>query len=777
MIRLLKNLFTSNGDTLEQSFDDKVLGSLLHERVRKLASYLFVVGILWALIGTFLFSVRGIEVGIYPYSVMATIFALALVERKQWLQRTTTINLFLVANYFGLLACSAIGEYRESTIEFHFSLICLMAAQLLGMKAAVRWFYLSMAAVVFSLYSPFVALDQTSLGTTLNHLVSATALMVTTLWVCEHAERCFVRRTAQLQKLAERDQEKSRMLKLAEEAASIGHWRWNLQENESVFSDELKRICALPELAHIGTLIERFDSIGRDRFKAALDEAATRQSSFSLELSFLLDGRKRHITCKGFSELGPSGDVDSIFGIIRDETRLRETTQRLSRKAEELNQLASVDTLTGLYNRHQFRSQLEVLIEDALCQNQEIALVVLDMDGFKEINDTLGHSVGDLVLVETANRIKDIVDDCDVVSRLGGDEFTIIVRNPNSVADIEFVCQKIVDSIRESMQFENTKMQVGASIGISICPTDSRTADELFTFADTAMYDAKFSSKDVSLYRQSMTEDLVQRKKIESQLSDAVDRNEFTLVYQPQYKIEDRSIVGFEALIRWNRDGKIVSPADFIPVLENSGRIIEAGQWILNEACSQLQTWQTIGFDTRIAINISPVQFRDPEFYDRIVDTLDRHNVPAHCIDLEITEGAIISDVNHTAETLRKLKSLGCMISIDDFGTGYSSLAYLKNFPIDQLKIDREFIRDIPDYDDGMIASSIVVLGLSLGMEVLAEGVETEEQLEFLMRHDCEYFQGYLGSKPVPAEQCTELLKAGAERTDSVEPATFDFQL
>ena len=264
-----------------------------------------------------------------------------------------------------------------------------------------------------------------------------------------------------------------------------------------------------------------------------------------------------------------------------------------------------------------------------------------------------------------------------------------------------------------------------------------------------------------------MTEDLIRRKKIESQLSDAVDRSEFTLVYQPQYKIQSRKIVAFEALIRWNRDGKVVSPAEFIPVLESSGRIIETGQWILDEVCAQLRQWRSVGFETRIAINVSPVQFRDPDFYDRVVNTLKRHDVPARCIDLEITEGAIISDVNHTADALRKLKALGCKISIDDFGTGYSSLAYLKNFPIDQLKIDREFIRDIPNNDDGMIASSIIVLGLSLGMEVLAEGVETEEQLNFLTRHDCELYQGYFGSKPIAPDECTRLLVDDAVKTSA----------
>ena len=753
----------------EQTFDDKVLGSLLHERVQALASYLLVVGLLWGFVGTFILWKRGIEVAVYPYGVMGSIIFLAVIEKTRWVNRSITINLFLSVNYVGLLISSALSEYRESTIEFHFAVICLMAVQLLGMKAALRWFSLTIVAIFFSLFSPIVASDQISLGNPLDHLVSAIALSVTILWICEHAERSFLRRSVQMQKLADRDREKSRLLRLAEETASIGHWRWDLKAGETVFSDELKRICKLPDMAHIDQLPARFEKEGRESLRAALEEAAKNESSFSLELSFAHEGRKRHITCRGFSEVGPKGEVEAVFGVIRDETRLWETTQRLSRKAEELNQLASVDTLTGLFNRLWFRNQLEQMIDDALSQSGKVALIVLDMDGFKEINDTLGHATGDLVLVETAKRISKLVGDAGVVSRLGGDEFTVVLRDAKSVEEVEALGQEIVDSIRQPMQFDDTSVQVGASIGVSMCPAHSRIADELFTFADTAMYDAKFSSKDVSIYKQSMTDDLVQRKKMESRISEAADREEFSLVYQPQYNIRTEEIIGFEALIRWDQDGTIVSPDDFIPILESSGRIIETGQWVLDESCQQLKKWHDAGYNTRVAINISPVQFRDPDFYERVVETLDRHGVDPHCIDLEITEGAIISNVAHTAETLVKLKSLGCMISIDDFGTGYSSLAYLKNFPIDQLKIDREFVKDIPNHDDGTIASSIVILGLSLGMEVLAEGVETEEQLEFLRRHDCEFFQGFYGSRPVSPEKCSRMLKSQAINAGSFQ--------
>ena len=719
---------------------------------------MFTVGLLWAFSSSYILFKRGFEIAVYPYAVMLTLFALAAILKLRLLPRSIGVNLFLFTNYIGLLTCSAISQYRESTIEFHFALLCLMAVQMLGMKAAVRWFTLTIGAIFLSLYSPMTSPDQIILGVGPDHLVSAVSLSITVLLVCWASEWSYVHTTSQLQKLADRDREISRMLKLAEETASVGYWHWNVKSNRTVFSDELQRICELPENAEIESLIELFDSPGREEFQKSLDSAAEKPFSFAVDLSISQGDLKRHVTCRGFSELGANGSVQAVFGVIRDETELRETAQRLLKKADELNHLACVDTLTGLSNRHWFHDQLESLIENTACEKEPIALLVLDMDGFKEINDSLGHSVGDLVLVETADRIKQLAGEDDVVSRLGGDEFTIILRNPESIAQIEILANRIVDSIRKPMEFENTKMQVGASVGISICPRDTNNAGELFTYADTAMYDAKFNSKDVSMYEASMTANLIERKRLEAQLSDAADRDEFSIVYQPQYLIEDQSIVGFEALMRWNRNGKLTSPAEFIPMLESSGKIIEIGNWMLDQTCQQLKSWQNAGIETRIAVNISPIQFRDPDFYDRVVEVLAKNEIDARSLDLEITEGAIISDVNRTVDTLNKLKSLGCMISIDDFGTGYSSLAYLKNFPIDLLKIDRAFIKDIPDRDDGMIASSIVVLGLSLGMEVLAEGVETKEQLEFLALHDCDYFQGYYGSKPLPPEACFRLL-------------------
>ena len=740
------------------SAQSRAIGSILRSREESLHNYVFVVGAIWAIAGLGIAFTRASTISLGYIIPSGLIFLLGFAEKKKVFSRSFAVNLFLLTNFTSLFFCSAIAEYRESTVEFHFALVCLMAMQLLGLKAALRWFCFTVVAIFATLYSPLAVHQQVTLGVEITHLLSALMLAITVMWICWQAEKTYLQTTAQMQLLGARDRETSRMLKLAEETASIGHWRWDVRDNKTHFSDKLKKICLSPNLGDINAFTKRFDAPGRRALRKSLRKAAKTTSSFTIELSITEGKQRRYVTCSGFSELGADGKVEAVFGVVRDETKLREATRRLSRKAKELNQLAIVDPLTGLSNRHWFHKQLENMIDEAHRDDELVALIVLDMDGFKEINDSLGHAIGDLVLIETARRLERIVSDSDIVSRLGGDEFTAILRRPKSVEHVRLLGQQIVDAIRLPMQIENNELQVGASIGVGIYPDDTCDAAELFRFADTAMYEAKFSGNDVAVYETSMTEELVKRKRVESQLSEAVSRDEFSLVYQPQFDIAHKRVTGLEALIRWNRDGEVVSPAEFIPVLENSGRIIETGHWILDQVCHQLKTFQRCGIETRIAVNISPVQFRDPGFYAGVVEALTLHDVDPRFLDLEITEGAIISDIKRTAQTLQNLKSLGCMISIDDFGTGYSSLSYLKNFPIDKLKIDRAFVRDFPQKDDGMLAGSIVLLGLSLGMEVLAEGVETKEQLDFLKHYDCHYFQGFYGSKPLSPADCLVFL-------------------
>ena len=774
--------------TLKNQFDPRATiplsgeGSFVtvtNDRLGRIRPYLVGFALFWTLCGIY-FLANGLTW--YPTAVcaIALLVNVGLIFchdqkrfHKEWL-----VNAFLSSTCLSMTAVAMVMGIRESPVQFHFCLLSLVAAQLLGIRAAARWFLLSVLAIYFSLYPPF-EIARVSNGKTFDTLLNSLALSAVVLWICDQSEKFLVRRTVYLHKLTESLKEKTRLLGLAEETAEVGHWRCDLATNHTEFSNELKRICSLEAGTdadnRIEDLISRFGESCADELQLALVQAASEGQSFAVDLWFLEQGQMRYVTCRGFCELAPDQSVVAIFGVIRDETKLKEATQRLSKKADELNRLASFDPLTGLSNRLQFRRNLSNAVTATKSQQELIALLVLDMDGFKEINDTLGHPVGDLVLQEAANRIEEHVYPGDIVSRLGGDEFTVILRDAQSIKRATHIANEIVNAIKEPMHFNETKMQVGASIGVAFCPTDSTTADELFTFADTAMYDAKFNGKDVSLYKASMTDELVRRKRIESKLANALDRNEFSVVYQPQWNVRNKQIIGFEALMRWNRDGTVVSPAEFIPLLESSGKIIEAGQWILDQACQQAQIWQQLGYETRVAVYISPIQFRDPGFYDRVLATLSKYSVAPNRIDLEITEGVIINDVARTSKTLMKLKALGCLISVDDFGTGYSSLAYLRDFPIDQLKIDRAFIKDFPNHDDGTIASSIIVLGLSLDMEVLAEGVETEEQLEFLKNHDCHNFQGNLASLPVDADTCLQLLQENGIVAGRV-PLNLDFK-
>jgi len=309
------------------------------------------------------------------------------------------------------------------------------------------------------------------------------------------------------------------------------------------------------------------------------------------------------------------------------------------------------------------------------------------------------------------------------------------------------------------MQIEGQEVYVSVSIGLSLAPADTIDADELFCFADTAMYVAKTNQQGLAIYTTEMSESLRSRRTLENRLSGAITRDEFSVVYQPQCDIATGEITAFEALLRWNNDGRIIPPLEFIPLLEGNGQIVEVGQWVFEQACSQAAQWIAQGLPKRVAINISPIQFRDADFIRQVTDTIGQHNLPPQLIELEITEGLLVEDIENTSEKLFELTKLGCRISVDDFGTGYSSLAYLEQLPIDALKIDREFIKDIPAADDGTVAASVIVLGQSLNMEVLAEGVETPDQVAFLKANDCHAYQGNILSAPISGHQCTELMQ------------------
>ena len=424
----------------------------------------------------------------------------------------------------------------------------------------------------------------------------------------------------------------------------------------------------------------------------------------------------------------------------------------LQKRSNELEQLATTDSLTGLTNRYQFQIELEDCVNRAT-DEEKVALFLIDMDRFKEVNDTLGHATGDELLVEIGKRLKIRFGDRASVARLGGDEFCVMFDNIIDVAKVDSIGHEIVETLTARYHLSEIELTLGTSVGFALCPDHAQTGKHVLSFADTAMYHAKRNNQNVARYRSEMTDRLSANRLMNDQLAVALDRDEFYLEYQPQFNANSGKMVGAEALLRWRHESEVISPARFVPLLENTGRIVEVSKWLLREVCRQQAQWKKLGHDKIVSVNISALQFIDDDFVESVVRPLTEFDVAPNRIELEITERILIDNVDQVIEKLKQLSRLGCRISIDDFGTGYSSLAYLHQFPLDKLKIDREFVKDIPNGDDGVIASSIIMLAETLGLEVIAEGVETLEQVQFLKDNGCAEFQGFYFSRPVAADE------------------------
>lgn len=436
------------------------------------------------------------------------------------------------------------------------------------------------------------------------------------------------------------------------------------------------------------------------------------------------------------------------------------------RKASEerIAFLAHHDPLTGLSNRLTLTLHLEHAIEQAKRDQSRIGLMFIDLDNFKRINDTLGHHIGDLLLCEVARRIRGAVRESDIVARIGGDEFVVVLERCQLPTDAASVAQKIIDQLAEPYRFESLELHTTPSIGIGIYPDDGGDIETLMKNADAAMYHAKsLGRNNYQFYAQEMNAAAAQRLRLESRLRLSMATSEdFTLHYQPQIDLSTGRVIGFEALIRW-QDAEMgsVPPGTFIPVAEEIGLIQYIGTWVLHTACQQARAWLDAGLDFgKVAVNVSPQQFRQPRFPALVQTILDETGLPAAALELEITESTLMDTADFAVSILKQLKDVGVALSIDDFGTGYSSLAYLKRFPIDYLKIDRSFVRDIEtDPSDAAIAIAVVALAHSIGVKVVAEGVETEGQRDFLARYGCEQVQGHFYCRPVPAEAAAQFCR------------------
>jgi len=431
------------------------------------------------------------------------------------------------------------------------------------------------------------------------------------------------------------------------------------------------------------------------------------------------------------------------------------TDQR--RVAEELRRLARHDALTGLANR-------QLLIEHLAQQlprtrrGEAVAVLCLDLDRFKAVNDTLGHAAGDALLREVAARLRACVRGSDVVARLGGDEFVLVQLGAPQPSAANALARRVIEVLGQPFDLDGQRAHIGTTVGIAVAPFDSEEPEVLLRGADLALYHAKATARGtVRFFEPEMDEQARRRRGLEADLRRALQAGELRLHYQPQVSVEPMHVTGLEALLRWQHPRRgMVSPADFVPLAEETGLIVPIGRWVLHEACRQATTWPP---HTRVAVNVSAAQFRGTRLLQDVSDALEASGLAADRLEVEITESVMIDDTRQALETLRELRQLGVRIAMDDFGTGYSSLSYLRSFPFDRIKIDRSFVRDMEANPDALsIVRAVAGLGRSLGMATTVEGVETEGQLQAVRREGCAEAQGFLFSRPLPADEVPGLL-------------------
>jgi diguanylate cyclase (GGDEF)-like protein/PAS domain S-box-containing protein len=433
--------------------------------------------------------------------------------------------------------------------------------------------------------------------------------------------------------------------------------------------------------------------------------------------------------------------------------------------ARQITHTAEHDFLTGLPNRMLLNDRIGQAIASACRHTKQVAVLFLDLDGFKHINDSLGHPVGDKLLQSIAARLVATVRGADTVSRQGGDEFVVLLPDLQEPEDAAVMAGRILREVAVPHLVDQHELHVTTSIGVSVFPDDGADAETLIKNADTAMYQSKENGRQsFQFFRPSMNARAVERQSIEESLRRALERQEFTLHYQPKINIKTGAITGAEALIRWTHPSRgPISPAQFIPIAEDCGLILPIGRWVLRHAVEQAQAWADAGLPpTTMAVNVSAIEFRDDDFLKGLFTVLAKSRLNPQALEIELTESVLMKRVAATALVLQTLRKMGLQVAIDDFGTGYSSLSYLRKFPIDTLKIDQSFVGQISSGDDAVaIVTAVIAMAKSLKMKVVAEGVETFEELEFLHAHHCEEAQGYYFSRPVPADQFARLLESG----------------
>lgn len=472
------------------------------------------------------------------------------------------------------------------------------------------------------------------------------------------------------------------------------------------------------------------------------------------------DQSQREVVFYKATFCNPEGDLAGLVGTILDITDRIKTEERLQEKENRVNFLANYDPLTLLPNRTLFADRLQHALLKAKQAEMQVAVLLLDLDRFKTINDSLGYDLGDNILCQVADRLKSLVKESDTLARLGGDEFALILEDAEELGGVMTVGQKILDNLAGNFAVEGHQLFLAASIGISIFPNDGDNHETLMKCAEVAMYRAKEQGRNnFQFYRPEMNLRSKELLLLEGALQQALKQEQFVLHYQPQIDLRSGRLVGAEALIRWHHPSLgMVSPGDFIPLAEDTGLIVPLGDWVLRTACQKIKEWNSAaGSPVRISVNISARQFREADFIDKVDRILAETGIDSTLLEMEITESVIMADVDEAILTLTDLKVRGINLALDDFGTGYSSLNYLQKFPLTHLKIDRSFVRGVCSCDQSAeIAASIIALAQNMRIQVIAEGVETEEQMAFLKGKGCDEAQGFLISRPVPPEELAE---------------------
>ncbi|UTW03586.1 EAL domain-containing protein [Amphritea atlantica] len=576
----------------------------------------------------------------------------------------------------------------------------------------------------------------------------------------------------------------------AQRIARLGNWEWHLNSGEVYWSDQFYQLLGGKRgLTHAGlrTFLRCVPANERPQMRHWLEQLLNcRYSGFmsGINHSIGLPGRNaKSVQHQAEVFCDEQGNTTIIAGTMLDVSELKQAQDQVLR-------LARFDSLTGLSNRSVFCDRVQLAIDQADRKGCLGAVLFLDLDNFKRINDTFGHGIGDLLLQEVARRLTDSVRTTDrvgshsdqpglyatdtdlpvvteggpppLVARFGGDEFTVLLPEINQIRDAENVARRILESIGLSIDLAGHEVVITPSIGIAIFPHHGEDVDSLMKNVDAAMYYVKHAGKNgYELFVKSMNVVAKRRLELESHLRHAIAENELSLNYQPQVAMSSGKIVGVEALLRWNsRQLGFVSPVEFIPIAEETGLIAPIGEWVIREACRQTRQWQLQGLpQIRVAVNLSVRQFARQNLEKLVNQVLLDTGLPVDCLELEITENMLMDDVEGSVETLHRLKALGVQLAIDDFGTGYSSLSYLKRFPIDRLKVDRSFITHVTtDPGDASVTQAIIAVAHNLGLSVTAEGVEEVSQLKFLQQHACEEVQGFLFSRPLIADDLAELL-------------------